>query len=558
MLTSLQVRDLAVVERIDLEWHDGLTVLTGETGAGKSIVVDALGLVLGDRADSTIVRHGKERAEIMAAFDIQACPEAGDWLNEQELDDGGECLLRRTVSAEGGSRAYINGRPVTLQQLRQLGDMLVDIHGQHEHQRLLKRDQQRRLLDGYAAHDDLVNEVNAAFVQWQQLQQEYDQLRQAGIDRERQLELLRFQVQELEALAVSAGEIPELAQEQKRLASAEQLIETCQQSLSTLYDEDESITAVLARLIAALEAGADDDRALQPIADMLGSAAVQIQEAAAELRSHADQLEPDPGRLREIDDRLGAIHDMARKHHIRADELPALVDRLGTELHRLEHAEQRLDELLAAIDRAGENYRQLATRLTAGRKKAAKKLDKLVSDSMNQLGMPGGHLFTELQPRDGYSRHGLESVEFLVATNPGQPAQPLTKIASGGELSRISLAIQVITANRHSVPTLIFDEVDVGIGGGIAEIVGQQLRTLGANRQVLCVTHLPQVASRGHHHLRVSKTSHKQSTVTAVEALNKQQRSEEIARMLGGIEITAQGKAHAAEMIARADAETVP
>lgn len=553
MLTSIQICDFAVIEHLDLDLQKGLTVLSGETGTGKSILVDALGLVLGDRADSSIVRHGCPRTEISATFDLARSPQAMQWLIDHELDAGdAECLLRRTISAGGGSRAYINGRTATLQQLRHLGDLLVDIHGQHEHQTLVKRDQQRRLLDDFAGHARLTEQVRKSFLCWQSLNREYNELRQASVDRDRHLELLRFQVQELVALDITAAEIPQLEQAQRRLAHADRLITTCQQSLNRLYDDEQSIDALLSRLLTELQDCQQHDPALTPVIDMLNSAGIQIQEATAELRHHADLLETDPAQLQEIEQRLAAIHDTARKHHVQAEELPALTERLSRELDTLQHADLRLTELQQQISLAADEYRRAADKLSASRRRSAGKLDLQVSQSMQRLGMPDGRFITRIEACEDFTAQGLERIEFMIQTNPGQPAQALAKIASGGELSRISLAIQVITADQSAVPTLIFDEVDVGIGGSIAEIVGQLLRKLGKSRQVLCVTHLPQVAAQGHHHLRVSKSSSAQKTTTVVDVLDIQHRRDEIARMLGGVEITEQTKAHAEEMIARA------
>lgn len=551
MLNYLHLRDFAVVEQLELELGDGLTVLTGETGAGKSILIDALGLALGERADSDIVRHGQERSEISVGFDISANPPARQWLSANELDDDHECLLRRTVTAEGRSRAWINGTPVPVQQLRSLGDLLVDVHGQHEHQTLLKREQQRELVDHFADHSTLLDAVDSAFRHWQSLQHEWQQLTQA-VNRDQQLELLRFQVRELETLAVSSDEIQALDEEHKRLANADHLLEGCHQVLQAIDRDDHSLSQDINHILSLLQELRRNDAALEPIIELLDGAAIQLDEAGSALRHHVEGLTLDPERLQQIDQRLGAIHDLARKHRIAASELPDCQQRLTEELARLEQSEQRLGVLQQEIDQAAEAYRQTAQTLGKSRRRSATRLARQVTETMQPLGMPDSRLVIDIQPQETFSRLGLDRIEFLVSTNPKQPPRPLAKIASGGELSRISLAIQVIAASDSSIPTLIFDEVDVGIGGRVAEIVGQRLRELGQRRQVLCVTHLPQVAAQGHHHLFVDKLRREDEASTTLTTLDQKGRHNEIARMLGGIEITQQTRAHAREMVRNA------
>jgi DNA repair protein RecN (Recombination protein N) len=435
-----------------------------------------------------------------------------------------------------------------LQQLRGLGDLLVDIHGQHEHQTLLKRDEQRDLLDRFADHNPLLDAVSTSFRHWQSLQHEYEQLTQAG-NRDQQLDLLRFQVEELEALDVSNDEIQSLGDEHKRLANADRLLEGCQQAVHAIDNDENSLCQDLSRIIGIIQELRSSDPALEPIIELLNGSAIQLDEAGHALRHHLDGLSLDPERLEIIDQRLGMIHDMARKHRIVASELPECQLRLTEELALLEHAEQRLEVLQQEISQAMEDYRRAAENLGKSRRKFAARLGKLVTEAMQPLGMPDSLLAIDIQPQEHFSRFGLDRVEFLVATNPKQPPKPLNKVASGGELSRISLAIQVITATDSSIPTLIFDEVDVGIGGRVAEIVGQKLRELGQRRQVLCVTHLPQVAVQGHQHLFVNKYRGDDNASTTITVLDKQKRQDEIARMLGGIEITKQTRAHAREMI---------
>ena len=551
MLTHLHIRNFALVASLDLDLQAGMTVLSGETGAGKSILLGALGLTLGDRADSTVVRHGAERAEITATFRIDALKGVVEWLREQELDSEDECILRRTVSADGRSKAFINGQPMPLQSLRELGEQLVDIHGQHAHQSLLKRDIQRQLLDAFAGHLPLLNQVTGAWRQWQQLQQDFQQLSQQAGEREARLELLRFQCQELEALQLLGGELAELDEEHAILANASRLLEGSQQAVGMLSENDDySINSMLQRCLNELRELQGYDPRLASSCEMLESAAIQADEAASELRHYVNALELDPQRLEWVDQRLAAIHSLARKHRVEPEALPELQHQLEQELAELEQADSRLAGMQQAIDSALAHYQQLAGKLSEGRQKAATRLAKAVSQQIQALGMGGGKLEVQLTPLDkGPSAHGNEQIELLVSANPGQPPRPLNKVASGGELSRISLAIQVITASQEGIPTLIFDEVDVGVGGGVAEMVGKQLRMLGESRQVMCVTHQPQVAAQGHHHYQIRKHSDKGSTTTQVSPVVGDERVEEIARMSGGLTITEQTLEHARDLL---------
>ena len=557
MLRHIHIRHFAIVDTLELELAAGMTVLTGETGAGKSILLDALGLALGDRADSGIVRAGAERAEVVAEFDIDALDAIKQWLKEQELDEDGQCLIRRTVGLDGRSKGYINGRPVPMQSLRDLGEMLVDIHGQHAHQSLLKRDAQRQVVDDFAGHQSLLDEVAAHFKHWRALRDTLDQLTASRAQREDRLELLRYQVQELDELNLRAGELDELDAEHDRLANLNQLREGGRQVLHILADDEN------AALIAGLEQTATQllrlrgfDASLANACEALQSAAIAAREAGSELRDYMETLSLDPQRLEEISDRLAALHDQARKHHIAPDALPSLLADLQTELHTLENADVQLDAAARELAATEASFKASAERLSASRQKAAKRLAKLVTENMHQLGMKEGRFDVAFEPQEGFAATGLERVEFQVSANPGQPLQSMAKVVSGGELSRISLAIQVIIAGLGRIPTLIFDEVDVGIGGGIAEIVGRLLRSLSAERQVLCVTHQPQVASLAHHHLQVSKQTAKKTTQTDVSPLTPEGRVGEIARMLGGLEITEQTLSHAREMIERGQQAT--
>ncbi len=554
MLTHLQIRNFALVESLELSFEQGMSVLSGETGAGKSILLGALGLTLGDRADSGVVRHGSERAEIAATFSTDSLPAVTTWLQEHELDMDGECILRRTINAEGRSRAFINGQPAPLQMLRELGEQLVDIHGQHAHQSLLKREVQRQQLDDYANHAPLLKQTATSFQQWQQLQQEFEVLQRLAGERDSRLELLRYQVEELEALQLAADEIAALDEEHSKLANVSRLQEGAQGAAVQLYENDETaLVSQLERMLRQLQALQEIDPGLAAANELLEGAAIQAREAAGELRHYIDALDNDPQRLNSVEQRLGVIHELARKHRVEPEQLPELHEQLQQELTQLENAGTRLDGLQAEIDTTLADYQMAADKLSKGRSKAAQKLSELISKNMRQLGMGEGHFSIALSPIEAVaSAHGQETVEFQVSANPGQPLRPLNKVASGGELSRISLAIQVITAGKGGIPTLIFDEVDVGVGGGVAEMVGRELRTLGGEHQVLCVTHQPQVAAQGHHHFYISKSTDKGNTRTTVEVIEDEQRVAEVARMSGGIAISEQTLSHAREMLSAA------
>ncbi len=553
MLTQLRIRDFAIVEELELELAAGMTAVTGETGAGKSILVDAIGLLLGDRADSGTIRHGAERTDISAAFALDALPAARAWLAERDLDGERECHLRRVVASNGRSRSYINGVPQPAQALRELGELLVDIHGQHEHQSLARRDSQRQLLDDYAGNQTLVAELEAHYRTWSRLRQELRALRQASSERDARLDILRHHLRELAALNLAEDEVAELEAEQRRLAHASQLLETGQRLLGWLTESDEnSIADRLNQSLRELDGLSRLDARLAPVGELLNAALIQIQEASGELRGYVQALDLDPERLAEVEQRLAAAHQLARKHRATPEELPVLRARFETELDTLEHSETRLEDLREAVRNALTAYRADAERLSERRAAAARELGERVSRALAGLGMPGGRFSILLERLDQPAPGGLETVEFQVSANPGQPLRPLAKVASGGELSRISLAIQVITAHAARIPTLIFDEVDTGIGGGVAEVVGRQLRALGGNRQVLCVTHLPQVAAQAHQQLKVEKQTDGETTHTQVLPLTTDQRVTEIARMLGGLELTANTLAHAREMVEKA------
>lgn len=552
MLTHIHVRNLAIVDEIEVELKGGMTTLTGETGAGKSILVDALGLVLGDRADSAVIRHGSERAEISAGFHIQDQPAVIAWLASQELDRDGECQLRRIINLEGRSRGYINGQAVAMQSLRELGEQLVDIHGQHEHQSLLRSGMQRQLLDAFAAHQPLLDKLSAIHGDWKSADAELQGLFGDDAERDARLDLLRYQQQELQALDLSREDIDGIDEEHARQANAGRLLEASQRGLQQLdRDEGAAVVSLLGQTLDELGDLSELDKGLQETTQLLGEASVLVQEGIESLRQYADRLDIDPQRLQWLEQRIGTLHDLARKHRCNPRELPAVAERISQELDRIEHAGEYREALQAKLATLEQGYLDTARQLSTKRKKAAKTFAKSITGAMQTLGMSGGVFAVEVRDRADarFSPAGLDDIEFMVSANSGQPARPLSKVASGGELSRISLSIQVISASSETIPTLIFDEVDSGIGGGVAEIVGQKLRELGSDRQVLCVTHLPQVAALAHQQLQVSKLSGKDTTRTRIRPLNDDERIDELARMLGGVKITAQTREHAREML---------
>jgi len=557
MLTQLSVRDFAIVHRLEIEFAEGLTVLTGETGAGKSILIDALALALGERAESGAIRHGANRAEVSASFAVKPTSDPAKWLTEHDLFEDGECVLRRVVETDKPSRGFINGRPTPIQMLRELGELLVDLHGQHEHQSLLKRETQRQILDDYAGLGAQVETLGRHHEDWRARTERLAALQRQTADRAARIELLRYQVRELQALGLQDNEWPQLEEEYARLAHGAQLLEGAQAVAQMVYDDDEQSTArQLARAVGRLESLSQYDPRLSEVGALLNEASIQIDEAASRLHQYLDALELDPARLQWLEERIATAQELARKHRARPEELPAILDRLRTELADIEDFDANLDKLEREIAAARAEYLKLAGAITRARGAAAKKLSEAVSARMQELGMPGGRFEAALPalPEGELGPHGLERAEFLVSANPGQPVKPLNKVASGGELSRVSLALQVVAADLGRVPTLIFDEVDVGIGGRVAEVVGRQLRALGRSRQVLVITHLAQVAAQGEHHLQVRKRVKGAETLTEVEPLDARQRIAEIARMIGGVEISKQTLAHAEDMLARASA----
>ena len=549
MLRSLSIRDFVIVERMELEFSPGFTVLSGETGAGKSILIDALALVLGARGEAIVVRQGAERAEISAEFDVGAVPECARWLEESDLaDESGACLMRRVIDTAGRSRGFINGRAATLAQLRAAGEFLVDIHGQHQHQSLLRPSAQRELLDAFGGAAQQAREVSAAFRLWQQRQERRIEFETHAAAFAAEREQLEWQVREIEALGFTADEWLVLVAEHARLAHAATLIEASQHALEVLSEaEDSSLTRVNAamnRLGNVLQY----DARLKEILEALEPVRIQLQEACYALRRYAERVDADPERQREIERRIEAVHGVARKYRVAADGLTEVLARARTRLAELVQSSD-VEASRAAEEEAHAAYKAEAKKLSAARKKAARRLSEEVTEAMQSLAMGGGSFSVALHALNAPALHGAEDAEFLVSSHKSIAPQPLAKVASGGELSRISLAIQAAASRVAPVPTLIFDEVDSGIGGRVAEIVGRMLKALGRHHQVMCITHLPQVAASADHQWQVNKSSSNGKVSSSVTVLDSAQRIEEIARMLGGLKITETTRRHAAEML---------
>ena len=548
MLRRLTIRDFVLVDRLELEFKSGFGTLTGETGAGKSILVDALAFALGERADVGLIRAGCERAEVAAEFDLQDSSAAVERLRQQDLDSDEGLLLRRVVDSNGRSRAYLNGSPVTLTQLREVAESLVDIHGQHAHQSLLRGDAQRALLDSHARLGSLLGEVGAAWRRWRELRSMLDDAAGGAQALAQEREQLEWQVRELDTLGFSPAEWVALNVEHKRLAHAASLVEGARYSLDLLAEGDAACEQQVDTVARRIDSLAEYDPALAEVAALLQSAQAELAEAVSALRRYADRVDLDPQRLSEAERRIDAVLGCARKFRTTPDELPALLERWQARLAVLGESAD-IAALEARVGAARQQYEVLASDLSKRRSKAAKALGLDVSRVMQQLALGGGRFEVGLLAVDGGCAQGLEQVEFRIAGLAGNESRALAKVASGGELSRISLAIQVVTSQAASVPTLIFDEVDVGIGGGVAEVVGRLLRELGGERQVLCVTHLPQVAACANWQWQVSKRAQDGQLRSRVVALDDAARVEEIARMLGGVEITAITRQHASEML---------
>ncbi|MCE8035900.1 DNA repair protein RecN [Billgrantia tianxiuensis] len=549
MLTQLAIRDFAIVDTLDLELAGGMTAITGETGAGKSILLGALGLCLGERADAGSVRHGCERADLSARFDIAALPAARRWLEERELP-ADDCLLRRVVTANGRSKAWINGQPATVADLKALGEHLVEIHGQHAHQLLLREETHLRLLDDFAGNRSAVNQLGETFRRWQAARRRLRQLTESGDEVQARRQLLRYQVEELDALALGEDELATLEHEQEQLAHAEETLREAQIAAECCDNDENGVLTLLHQATHRLDPLPGSDRgALAEIIAMLGEARIQVEEAVRELHRFADATELDPERLAWVESRLGEVHRIARNHHVMPEELPALHRKLQAELEGLEGGKHDLEALRSEVETLRDSWRELARQVGETRRQAAGRFGKAVQEQLAFLAMGKARFEVAVETRQSPQAEGMEEVRFLISANPGQPPRPLAKVASGGELSRISLAIQVVAAQHSTIPSLVFDEVDVGISGATAEIVGQLLRRLGENGQVMTVTHLPQVAAQAHHHLHIEKQAKRDTTLTRMALLDEAGRVGELARMLGGVNLSDRTLAHAREML---------
>lgn len=556
MLNQLTVQHFAIVQFLELEFNSGMTTITGETGAGKSIAIDALGLCLGDRADANMVRSSEDKAEVCARFTLNDTPNAQKWLQDNDLEnsknDNHECYLRRIITKEGRSRAYINGTPVPLSQLKSLGQLLVNIHGQQAHQSLLKNDIQLSIIDDYAAHHSLLQKVKDSYQGWFFLNKQRKQKLLNQQEKQARKQLLEYQIEELDAFSLAENEFQEIEQEHKRLANSGVLLETCEQSLNQLSEGEEfDCLSLLRKSVSSLEGQVENDKNLENIITSLQEAIIQIEEASYELRQFSDNLELDPQYFSQLESRMSEALSLARKHHVQPELLNDFHQKLSKEYKQLSSSETELEQLTIDLQKAEQNYFQYASKLSKSRLRYSKELSKKITVSIQQLNMQEGVFYIALSGADKQtlSPLGFDEIEFQVTANAGQPLQALTKVASGGELSRISLAIQVIISQRIATPTLIFDEVDVGISGATASIVGKLLRSLGEHSQLLCVTHLPQVAGNGHQQMLVNKKSDGKTTQTSMIKLNNKDRLTELARLLAGDNITECTLANAQELL---------
>jgi DNA repair protein RecN (Recombination protein N) len=549
MLKAIHIKDFAIIENLSLELSDGMTVVTGETGAGKSIVIDALDIALGDKAQADVIRHHATKCEISIEFDIRRIPKAKTWLETHDLIHEDTCIIRRVLPREGRTRNYINGTPVTIADLQTLGNLLVHIHGQHQHQALMKTNEQRELLDDYAGHDKRLSELKNTYYRYKKVEKTLEEYLQHLSAHESQKILLEYQLNELNALNLQDNELEQLHHEHKQLSHMETLLEGCQTALNVIHEhENTNAISLLNSAKQTIETIQHFDTRLQNAAELLKNAAIHLEEAKDEIHDYLMQVELNPSKLHTIEQRLSEIHQLARKYKISPEHLSDHQQTLKAQFENIHLSHDKIAELEKEKKALYEEYLKIAHTLRRKRQEKAKHLSQIISENMQHLGMEGGIFsiqFLETEP----SPYGIDKIEFYVSTNIGQPMQALSKVVSGGELSRISLALQLITSQRQETPTLIFDEVDVGIGGQTAAIVGQLLRQLSKSAQVLCITHLAQVASQGHHHLKIAKTSLNGQTHSAVRFLNQDERIEEIARMLGGIKITQQTLAHAEEML---------
>ncbi len=551
MLSHLSVNNFAIVKSLQLELSTGMTTITGETGAGKSIAIDALGLCLGGRAEAGAVRAGEDKTEVTAAFVIENNQQATRWLEDNDLFDGTECILRRTITKEGRSRAFINGSPVPLSQLKSLGQLLINIHGQHAHHQLMKSDYQLSLLDQYAGHTNLLQQVRNKYQAWRSADIALSQLKENSANNLAQLQLLEYQIKELNELAIGEQEFPELEQEHKRLSNSGELAITCQQAIDIIYEGEEvNALGMLQTVSSKLVQLAELDTELTALPNMIEEAMIQLEEANTELRSYLDKIDVDPERMAYVEERFSKIMSLARKHHVMPEELYQHHQDLLGQIEALDCSDEKLAAMEEEVSAHFDAYVRSCEKLSKSRGRLRERLNKLISQSMHELSMEKAKFAITVDFQQEHpSPTGMDNVVFVVSTNPGQPMQPIAKVASGGELSRISLAIQVITAQKVDTPSLIFDEVDVGISGPTAAVVGKMLRKLGESTQVLCVTHLPQVAGHGHQQLFVTKTTKANKTETSMLTLNEQQRISELARLLGGSQITDSTLANAKELL---------
>ncbi|MBN3573777.1 DNA repair protein RecN [Vibrio neptunius] len=551
MLAHLSVNNFAIVKSLQLELSHGMTTITGETGAGKSIAIDALGLCLGGRAEASMVRQGEEKTEVSAAFSLENNIHATRWLEDNDLLEGSDCILRRIINKEGRSRAFINGSPVPLSQLKTFGQLLINIHGQHAHHQLMKSDHQMAMLDQYAGHSNLLKGTRNAYQNWRQADNTLKQLKENSAANLAQKQLLEYQIKELNELSLGEDEYEELEQEHKRLSNSGELAATCQQAIELIYEGEEvNALGILQSASSSLIQLAELDESLSELPNMLSEAIIQIEETNNELRGYLDNIDVDPARMAFVEERFSKVMSMARKHHVLPDELYQHHQDLSSQIEALDCSDEKLEELEQAVENNYQVFLTSAEKLHKSRCRYAKELNKLITASMHELSMEKAQFCIEVDKQCTHpSPLGMDNVCFMVSTNPGQPIQPIAKVASGGELSRISLAIQVITAQKVDTPSLIFDEVDVGISGPTAAVVGRMLRKLGESTQVLCVTHLPQVAGCGHQQLFVAKQTKAGKTETQMHSLNHEQRVSELARLLGGSEITESTLANAKELL---------
>ena len=550
MLRSLQIRNFAIIDEIDITFKDDMTVLTGETGAGKSILIDALSLVLGERGSSNLIRNKEKRAEYTAEFEITNNKNALNWLVEKSLENENECILRRTISPDGKSRSFINGNTVNLQSLKSLGELLVDIHGQHFHQSLCKKNVQRDLLDHFGGLSDTKNKIKRIFNEWRTLSDQLTEMIENDKNKADRIDLLSFQSKELNELALSSGEYDSLNSEFKKITN----IEKINRGINSLIDclqsnEITNVGQMLSDSIKNIDTLATFDDSLEETKNLLSEAEINVSEAIGNLSRYGESIDYDNQKSREIEERINSIISLSRKHRADPDELVDIKIQIEKELDALKHSQTSIEEIQKNMNDLRKEYDGLSIKLTRMRVESAKKLSRLVADSMNELGMTGGIFKVEIIPSKNISQHGNDDITFQISANPGQKPQPISNVASGGELSRMSLAIQVITSNGTNIPTMIFDEVDSGIGGAIAEVVGKKLKDLSQNKQVLCVTHLAQVASKGSSHIRINKLTDNKKTKIFASKLNSDERVEEIARMIGGIELTEKTREYAKEML---------